>query len=394
MSPSPSAFFDSSADIRDLLLYSFDYPPNDGGVARLCSEISVHCALGGVEVKVIAPASNGKTPSNPALTHELRVRSSRPWREWDSYCELTHRKATGPVICGLWYPEGLLAQLSGVRPRVILAHGLELMPCPARWRRKLWGRMLRWVCESADLVIANSEYTRNLVIERAPRANVLAIPLAVDPVRFSPGNREEAKSRFGVVDKVVLLTVARLHEYRGHDVVLRAMAACSNRSRRDLVYLIAGRGPHQSRLERKVAELGLRDHVRFLGFVSDDDLPQLYRASDLFVMCTRASDERQEVEGFGLAFLEAQACGVPVIGTRTGGVPEAIEEGEGGSLIEQDDFQGLSRLFSLLIDKPIALFAAGERARVRVERQCTWEQYTCRVLAALRSLTISKDVEK
>jgi phosphatidylinositol alpha-1,6-mannosyltransferase len=254
--------------------------------------------------------------------------------------------------------------------------------------------MLRRVCEAADLVIANSEYTRKLVLEGAPGAKVLAIPLAVDHEHFSPGDAQEAKRRFGVANKVVLSTVSRLDSYKGHDVVLRAIAASSERIRRNLVYLIAGKGPHQSELERQVTELGLTEHVRFLGFVAEDDLPDLYRASDLFLLCSRQAAERQEVEGFGLVFLEAQACGIPVIGTRTGGIPDAVKEGEGGWLIEQGDAAALSRFLSQLVDNPTAFLEAGKCARNRVERQCTWEHYMRRFVATLESLEMPEEGAK
>jgi phosphatidylinositol alpha-1,6-mannosyltransferase len=372
--------------MKDLLLFSSDFPPNDGGIARLCSEIAAGCTRAGVEVLVIAPAPRKGIPTPPSRIRELRVSRPRPWREWNSYRALHDRIGRGPVVCGLWYPDGLLAQAAGARPRVILAHGSELMPSRARWRREIWRRVQRRVCEAADLVVANSEYTRKLVLERAPGANALALPLAVDHERFSPGDREEAKRRFGVANRVVLSTVSRLHAYKGHDVVLRAIAATSERSRRNLVYLIAGKGPHQGELERQVTELGLAEQVRFLGFVPEDDLPDLYRASDLFLLCTREAAERQEVDGFGLVFLEAQACGTPVIGTRTGGIPDAVKEGEGGWLIEQDDAAALSRFLCQLVDDPTAFLVAGKRARKRVERECTWEHYVRRFVGALESL--------
>jgi phosphatidylinositol alpha-1,6-mannosyltransferase len=372
--------------MRDLLLLSFDYPPNDGGIARLCSEIAAGCTRVGVDVQVITPAPRKGIPAPPLIACELRVRYPRPWREWDGFRALQDRVSRGPVVCGLWYPDGLLAQVAGARPRVILAHGSELMPSKARWRRDIWRRLLRRVCEAADLVVANSEYTRKLVLEKAPRANAVAIPLAVDHERFCPGDGEKAKRQFGVANKVVLSTVARLHAFKGHDVVLRAIAASSERTRRDMVYLIAGKGPHQSELERQVAELGLTEQVRFLGFVAEDELPDLYRASDLFLLCTREVVERQEVDGFGLVFLEAQACGTPVIGTRTGGIPDAVKEGEGGWLIEEDDAAALSMLLSQLVDDPTLFVATGKRGRERVERECTWENYVRRFVGALESL--------
>ena len=380
--------------MKELLMFSYDYPPNDGGIARLCSEIAAGWARAGADVQVIAPAPRKGSPTPPLRIREIRLGRRRPWWEWNSYRALRNRIGLGPTVCGLWYPDGLLAQIARARPRVILAHGSELMPSKARWRREIWRKMLRFVCESADLVIANSEYTRKLVLERAPGAKVLAIPLAVDHERFSPGDREKAKRRFGVANKLVLSSVSRLHAYKGHDVVLRAIAASSERRRRNLIYLIVGKGPHQGELERQVTELGLAEQVRFLGFVPEDDLPDLYRASDLFLLCTREAAERQEVEGFGLVFLEAQACGTPVIGTRMGGIPDAVEEGEGGWLIEQDDAAALASCLSQLADDPAALLAAGKRARKRVERQCPCEHYMRQFVAALESLGMPEERAK
>jgi len=371
--------------MKDLLVFSSDFPPNDGGVARLCSEIAAGCARAGMKVQVIAPGRTKRIPIPASRIVEFRVRGPRPWREWASYRALHHRMGRGPVICGLWYPDGVLAHAAGARPRVILAHGFELMPSQARWRREIWRRMLRRVCGSADLVVANSEYTRRQVIERAPGANALAIPLAVDHERFSPGDGEEAKRRFGVAKKIVLSTVSRLHAYKGHDVVLRALAAGREDGRRNLVYLIAGKGPHQGELERQVQELGLAEQVRFLGFVPEGDLPDLYRATDLFLLCSREVIERQEVEGFGLVFLEAQACGTPVIGTRTGGIPDAVKEGEGGWLIAADDSATLAHMLSLLAADPEPFRRAGQEARRRVERECTWEHYLRRFTSTLEA---------
>jgi phosphatidylinositol alpha-1,6-mannosyltransferase len=376
--------------MKDILLISSDYPPNDGGIARLCSAIVSEYSHASVDVQVIASAPrNGSTPPTSGI-REVRVSNLRPWREWNIYRALRNRTGRGPVICGLWYPDGLLAQVARVGPRVILAHGFELMPSKARWRRKIWRRMLQSVCESADLVIANSEYTRKLVSESAPRANAIAIPLSVDHQRFSPGDREKAKRQFGVTNKVVLSTVSRLHAYKGHEVVLRALAACSEHDRRNMVYLIAGKGPYQGELERQATELGLTEQVRFLGFVSEDNLPDLYRASDLFVLCSREVIERQEVEGFGLVFLEAQACGTPVIGTRSGGIPDAVKEGEGGWLIAPDDSATLTSILSSLSTDPESFRKMGEEARLRVERECTWEHYMRRFTTALGAKGICK----
>src|SRR5208282_6203945 len=130
-------------------------------------------------------------------------------------------------------------------------------------------------------------------------------------------------------------------------------------------------GPYERELRKQAVELGVDSHVRWLGFVSEEELPQVYWASDLFVLCTRDAPEERAVEGFGLVFLEAQSCGVPVVGTRTGGIPAAVQDGEGGWLIAQDDQEALADVIRTLLHSPELFRAAGTQARQRVLREHT-----------------------
>jgi phosphatidylinositol alpha-1,6-mannosyltransferase len=141
-------------------------------------------------------------------------------------------------------------------------------------------------------------------------------------------------------------------------------------------------------LRKQAAEFGVESHVRWLGFISEEELPQIYSASDLFVLCTRDAPEERGVEGFGMVFLEAQSCGTPVVGTRTGGIPAAIQDGEGGWLIEQNDCQKLTVIIRQLLHSPESFRTAGRQARQRVLREGTWECYGQRFSSALQSAGI------
>jgi phosphatidylinositol alpha-1,6-mannosyltransferase len=366
------------------LLFSFDYPPNDGGISRLCGEIVTAWNRRGTGVHVLAQRMGARVGATPVpRVPEVRVAANRPWREFNAF-QVLRRTGTGNlVVSGIWYPEGLLALLAGARPLVILAHGSELMPTRERWRRRIWRELLRYVCESADLIVANSEYTRRLVLRVAPRARVAAVPLGVDHLRFTPGNRSLAKKRFAISQELVISSVSRVHAYKGHDIVLQALASIPEPIRRQIVYIVAGVGPDLAALHTRASKLDVMEQVRFLGFVPEQDLPDLYRASDLFLLCTRETAHDQEVEGFGMAFLEAQACGTPVVGTRTGGIPDAIREGDGGWLIDQDDVDALGSILLKLADNPDEFREAGLMARRRVERECTWNHYMQQFRAVL-----------
>jgi phosphatidylinositol alpha-1,6-mannosyltransferase len=369
-----------------MILHSFDYPPNHGGISRLCAELAIGLNRRGAGVRILGQVADVAGGSSIPALLEDRVTSRRPWREWQALRHLWRsRSDRSAVLCGIWYPEGLLATLAGVRPRVIMAHGSELMPPRSRWRRGLWRRLQWLVLGSADLVLANSEYTLGLVLASAPTSRAVTVPLAVDHWRFSSGDRDAAKALYDVEGRLVLSSVSRIQAYKGHETVFRAMAALPAPLRDRFIYLVAGRGPDVGLLRAKAEELGVTDLVRWLGYVAEEDLPELYRATDLFTLCTRETPEFQEVEGFGLVFLEAQACGTPVVGTRTGGIPDAITHQDGGWLIEADDVQGLSDLLLELCECPESFRRAGEAARRRVERECTWDHYLGRLQRALHA---------
>jgi phosphatidylinositol alpha-1,6-mannosyltransferase len=338
-------------------------------------------------VRVLTQESDDAIPV--PLFPETRVTAQRPFREWQAYRWLRNRVRKDPTnrrvtICGLWYPEGLLAYLAGVRPLVILAHGAELLPTVSRWRRRVWISLQRRVLESADLVIANSDYTGRLATAVAAGARVEAIPLGVNANRFVPGDRAAARAKFNLGGKRVLCTVARIEPYKAHDLVLRAIADLDPAERKQVVYLVVGRGSNERELRRQAVQLGIESQVRWLGFVSEKELPQVYWASDLFVLCTRESPEDRSVEGFGLVFLEAQSCGTPVVGTRTGGIPAAVQEGHGGWLIDQDDSGRLTGIIRQLVESPETFREAGIRARQRILQDGTWERYGRRFSAALQ----------
>jgi phosphatidylinositol alpha-1,6-mannosyltransferase len=244
---------------------------------------------------------------------------------------------------------------------------------------------MQTVFNKSDLVIACSDYSLRLLKEKVPACDAIAIPLAVDHVRFTPGNQNAAKNKFGVNGKHVLCSVSRIRAYKGHDVVFQALANLPAHLRDQFIYLIVGRGQDQIILQSRANEEGVGSLVRWLNYIPEDDLPDIYRAADLFVLCTREVINQQEVEGFGLVFLEAQACGTPVVGTRTGGIPDAIKEGEGGWLIDQDDTQALTRILLKLAETPEEFKDAGIKARARIERDCTWDHYLDQFISVLET---------
>lgn len=178
----------------------------------------------------------------------------------------------------------------------------------------------RFILRNCDRVVGLSNYMKSEAAAIFPGVTdkFHKIPGGVDTDRFRPAeNRGQVRRQLGLPeDGLLLLTVRRLSPRMGLENLVKAMASVE-RVRGDVTLLIGGSGELRARLEQLIAELGLK-RTRLLGYIADRDLPAYYQASDLFVMPSVA------LEGFGLSTLEALACGLPVLGTPVGGIPEIL----------------------------------------------------------------------
>jgi phosphatidylinositol alpha-1,6-mannosyltransferase len=172
---------------------------------------------------------------------------------------------------------------------------------------------------------------------------------------------------------------------KGHDMVIRVLPRVLQKVP-NVTFLIAGDGPYRGQLEQVAAAVGVQDRVIFANKISDQDLPDVYALSDVFVMPSRAQLEKCDVEGFGLVFLEANACGKPVIGGRSGGIPDAIVDGETGLLVNPHDLEDIaSALIRLLSDHELA-DRLGEQGRLRVVNKFNWMQVGDRVQSIMNAV--------
>jgi phosphatidylinositol alpha-1,6-mannosyltransferase len=278
------------------------------------------------------------------------------------------------VHCGRALPEGTAAMMSG-RPYVCWTHGEEL-PIAATSRELTW--LQTRVHRRAAALLANSHHTARMLedLGNAP-GKISVVHPGVDVDRFKPRvGRADMRRRLLSGDELMLLTVGRLQARKGHDLVLQALAA-SRSSLPHMRYVIVGDGPERARLEELTSELALGELVTFAGEMPAADLPACYAAADVFVHPNRV--EAGDFEGFGIVFLEAAASGLPVIGGRSGGVGEAVEEGVTGWLVGGRDPAELG-------SKMLALFASadlrarmGGAGRTRVASGFTWEKAARRV---------------
>jgi phosphatidyl-myo-inositol dimannoside synthase len=256
-------------------------------------------------------------------------------------------------------------------PYLLWTYALEIMD--ERLRASILPAML-----DADMLITISEFTRAFVESAGvPQSRIVKIRPGADPARFRPGlNCRDLVRRLGVSGRPTLLTVSRIvkaNRYKGHDVVLRALAGVVAQIP-DIAYVIAGEGDDLDYLEQLAREFGIQENVIFAGHVSDEELPLLYNACDAFVMCSREDRGRRGIlaEGFGMAFVEASACGKPVIAGRSGGVPDAVCEGVTGLLVDPRDSDAVAAaIVKVLRDREFAN-RLGANGRQWVETEMNW----------------------
>ena len=281
-------------------------------------------------------------------------------------------------------PAGLAARgLSGIRHVFVAAHGRELLVNKMRTRatRTLYNSIRRSVLGRSDKLFPVSNFTRGLLTEIGINGTPVAVvPNGVDTDRFLPVDATSIRRSLGVEDQAVLLTVCRLVERKGIDSVIRTLPQL-RRIVPNVVYLICGEGPDRERLERISREVGVSDVVRFMGRIPDEALTEYYSACDVFTMPARSTPP--DVEGFGLVFLEAAACGKPSVALDDGGVPDAIINGSTGLLVGAADDQALLSALAELLGEPHRARDMGIRARDRVMQKATWDVTTSRLLAAM-----------
>lgn len=359
--------------MKRLIIFSYDYPSNNGGIARLCGEIYKQCHKTKTPVLVITCCEG------PSSDDIIRIKGKRGTLDWNMYCMLKKNLCEGDMIlAATFHPAGFISEMTGF-PTYVLAHGAELLPGSGFIRKHLFPIYRTWVLGKATKVIANSHYTEKLVRSCNAAANSVALPLAVDNSYFHP---TKAKHNDGLLH---LCSISRLEKFKAHDFIIETIASLSEEYRNKIRLTIGGKGPYKETLEKMVEEKMLQQIVAFAGFISDDELRDFYSEHDAFILCTREEKATNHVEGFGLVFTEAQACGTPCIGTRAGGIPDAIEEGNGGWLIEQDDTNALKNLFVSLIDNPQLLLQQGVNARRRVDTSCNWKTYFSELKAIMNN---------
>ncbi len=256
---------------------------------------------------------------------------------------------------------GTTAALTGFRPWLLSVWGSDVYDFPHEDRLKGW--LLRHNLRHADAVASTSEAMARQVRRLVPDIGPVAVtPFGIDTDRFAPQPQPH--------DGIVIGTVKTLAPKYGIDLLLRAFAqvrvAAGPSAKLSLV--IVGDGPQRTELEALGRTLGMADHVRFVGAVPHAEVPQWLHRFDVYVAASRLDSE-----SFGVAVLEASACGLPVVVSDVGGLPEVVVQGETGCVVPREDVVALAQAIQRLVATPDLRSRFGVAGRERVLANYGWQ---------------------
>ncbi len=353
---------------RQLFILTHEFHPQRGGIATYTEEMALAATRRNFEVEVWAPRNDTEIPEKkwPFIVKRLNLKGTQ-----DLSCLLTISKEIienrrtlrnasvylpepGPISAMLY-----LQFIKSFNPEnlYITFHGSEIINFHNSLRQR---SPLRKLIERANRVSVVSSFTQKLLFERFPEAikKTVLTPGAL-PSNFDSRSQSEQK----VDEKVVILTVGRLHLRKGQNLVLDALNALPESLKSKAEYWIVGTGKESSYIKNLKDQVEKSDvTVKLLGQIDDSELKSIYRKADIFAMTS--IDTKNSVEGFGLVYLEAGAYGLPVIANNTGGVSDAVAHEMTGLLISPGDQPALTKALARLISNPEERRQFGEHGRL------------------------------
>lgn len=364
------------------LVITNDYPPRPGGIQSYIESYLRY--LDPEDVCVLASTFRGAESTRYDARHPYRVERV----DTEMLLPTPELVRRARRLCDDWQAETIwfgaaapLAMMAGalrrgtVRHIVASTHGHEV-----GWSMVPGARdSLRYIGGACDAVTYVSHYTRTRLSAALGRhARLIHAPGGVDVHRFrpqpDPAARAATRAEIGApVDGPLIVCVSRLVPRKGQDMLIDALPAI-----REAVphahLVLAGGGPYRARLEKLAVRNAVRDAVTFTGRIDDELVVRLHQAADVFAMPARTRGGGLDVEGLGIVYLEASACGVPVVAGRSGGAPETVRDGMTGTIVDGNRPRAIAAAIIRILTHPDIAAAMGQAGREWAAQHWSWEE--------------------
>ena len=378
------------------VIVATEFPPGPGGIGTHAFELGRHLSSRGWPVTVLASqdyvtaeearAFNAAQPFRVVTWQRPPLGPLRPLGRVASLTRLLRADAPDVVVAS--GGRAVIAAAQACRrtgtPWLAVGHGTEF------GARGLRGIALRHAFRHASSVVLVSEYTRRLFREFSGRDGEV-IPNGADPERFRILALEEAArtlAEIGVPPGRLLITVGNVTPRKGQDVVVRALPRLLERVP-DARYVVAGLPTDADRISRLAADCGVSGRVHLVGRLDPRQLLAALNGAELFVLTSRRT-AAGDVEGYGIAVVEAALCGKPALVSRGSGLEEAIVDGETGLAVPSEDPSATADAAADLLTDGERLRRMGERARARAVTEQTWDRRVDRYASLLESLAAAR----
>ncbi|MGH8905104.1 MAG: glycosyltransferase family 4 protein [Egibacteraceae bacterium] len=346
-----------------------DFLPRSGGIEQYLANLLAHQRP--EDARVLTAPWPGAQAFDRTLPYRVDRIGRRPLLPTRALARRVREAADAHraevVLLGPAWPLGELADRVD-RPTVALSYGHE-----AGMARVGAGMLVRRIGKASAVTVISDFTSRSLEPWLAARTRLELVPPGVDVDTFRPGaNGPSIRARHGIAaDQPLVTCISRLVARKGQDVLVETWplvkAAVPGAH-----LLIVGTGPRARALRTRVAALGLDRDVTLTGEVPWSELPAYHGAADVFAMPCRTRLGGLDVEGLGIVYLEAQACGVPVVAGSSGGAPEALIDGETGHVVDGGDPRAVTGAIVALLRDPDRRQAMGAAGRAFVEQRWAW----------------------
>ncbi len=358
--------------------FTTDFPPTVGGISEFSRSIAYHMAesqdVARVHVVALLNRESGTETPNTKLTIIRDSRKSFISIVWNIFRYALRFRGYDVFHATSVFPVGFLTVLIGRyifrKPVFVTFYGTDVLATLGSKKTK-WAKV--WTLKHATKALAFSYSTRDEAAQRhsmpVERFEVVYYPLSDEPPVISPETVESLRKKYGIAsDDFVVLFVGHLVRRKGPEDLVEALSLIKDEK---VKLLFVGAGPMEAELRSRSESHGLGTRVIFAGA---QDAKPLYPLAGVFSMPSFFYKEEGDIEGLGIVFLEAQQYGVPVLGTRSGGIPEALEDGGSGFLVPERDVQGLAEKIELLARDKELRRKMGERGRVFVREKFDWRK--------------------
>jgi len=363
--------------LKILILTSF-YPPAKGGIQTYTYEISENLKKIGYNVTVFTISINGikkifSLNSFKLIENNKKVSFLKLFSEYDL------------ILASSWFPSGILGLiLSQIfnSKFYISAHGNEIL-YPKNY--PFMNKIMRFCYNRTTKIFSVSNYTKKLLIkEGVNKKKIKVIPNGTNPEFFNlKVDYENIIKKHNLQNKKIIFSVSRLVKRKNFGIIIEILNEIIHEIP-NIIYVIGGTGKMKDKWEKIAIKNNIEKYVKFVGYIPENDLPKYYSMCDVFIMPSIEIEKAGEVEGFGITFLEANACGKPVIGSKSGGIGDAIIDGETGILVNPNNPKEIKDSILKILKNPIYAHKLGENGRIRIEKELSWKIIAEKINGELR----------